>query len=89
MPTVVVPTAYRGPTQGEGQIEVAGQTVLECLEAVEERYPGFIPQVLDAGGSVQRFVKLFVNEEQIEAAALDTPVAETDRVEVLAAIAGG
>ena len=89
MPIVVVPTAYRGPTGGEGEIEVAGQTVLECLKAVEERYPGFIPQVLDAGGSVQRFVKLFVNEEQIEAAALDTPVVETDRVEVLAAIAGG
>ena len=47
MPTVLVPTAYRGPTQGQSEIVVAGATVRACLEAVESQYPNFIRQVLD------------------------------------------
>jgi molybdopterin converting factor small subunit len=44
---------------------------------------------LDAGGKVHRFVKLFVNEEQIDSGALETSLSEGDRLGVLAAIAGG
>ncbi len=46
-------------------------------------------QVLDADGNAHRFVKLFVNEEQIDNTAVDMAVGPEDRVEVLAAIAGG
>ena len=89
MPTVLVPTAYRGPTRGEAEIEVEGETVRACLEAVEARFPHFLEQVLDAEGKAHRFVKLFVNQEQIANDAVDTAVGPDDRVEVLAAIAGG
>ncbi len=89
MPVVQVPTAYRGPTRGEDEILVSGSTVLACLEAVEEKYPGFLPQVIDADGAVHRFVKLFINGEQLGDGALEAEVDEHDRVEVLAAIAGG
>jgi molybdopterin converting factor small subunit len=34
-------------------------------------------------------VKLFVNGDEIDRAALDTPVAAGDEVEILAAVAGG
>jgi molybdopterin converting factor small subunit len=34
-------------------------------------------------------VKLFVNGKEIDRAALDTPVAPGDEVEILAAVAGG
>ena len=89
MPTVLVPTAYRGPTRGEAEIDVEGATVRACVEAVEAQYPGFLEQVLDENGVAHRFVKLFINGDQIENDAVDTPVAADDRVEVLAAIAGG
>lgn len=89
MPTVLVPTAYRGPTRGQAEVVVPGSTVRACLEGVEAQFPHFIEQVLDAEGNIHRFVKLFVNEEQIDNTAADTPVGPDDRVEVLAAIAGG
>lgn len=89
MPTVLVPTAYRGPTRGQAEVAVEGATVRACLEAVEQQFPHFIEQVLDPEGQVHRFVKLFVNEEQIDNAAIDMAVEPDDRVEVLAAIAGG
>ena len=89
MPTVHVPPPYRGPTQGQGEIQVRGATVLECLEAVEERYPGFRELVIDPRGGVHRFVRLFVNGEQLDGDALAAPVSASDQLEVLAAIGGG
>ena len=89
MPRVQIPPPYQGPTRGQGRIDVAGRNVLECIEAVETKFPGFLPQVLDSEGKVHRFVQLFVNGEEIPRSALDTPVRPDDEVEILAAIAGG
>jgi molybdopterin converting factor small subunit len=89
MPLVLIPTAYRGPTFGEAEVIVEATSVRGALEAVEAKYPGFLPLVLDQQGGAHRFVKLFVNGKQIDSKALDQRVAASDRVEVLAAIAGG
>jgi len=89
VPCVVVPPPYRGPTQGQERIEVEGATVGECLSAVGDLHPGFIEQVLDAQGRVHRFVNLFVNGDEIDRTELARSVAPSDRVEILAAIAGG
>ena len=89
MPCVSVPPPYRGPTAGAAEIDVEGATVLECLRAVGSRFPGFAEQVFDAQGRVHGFVTLFVNGDEIERGELDRPVESSDRVEILAAIAGG
>jgi molybdopterin converting factor small subunit len=89
MPQVFVPPPYRGPTQGQDLIDVEGATVGACLRAVGDRFPGFGEQIFDADGRVHRFVNLFVNGEEIERQDLDRAVADRDRVEILAAIAGG
>jgi molybdopterin converting factor small subunit len=89
MPTIVIPPPYRGPTGGAEQVEVPAGTVGACLDAVEARYPGFRPLVVDERGQVHRFVKLFRNGDQLAGDALATPLGEGDRLEVLSAIAGG
>jgi sulfur carrier protein ThiS len=89
MPLVLVPEAYRGPTQGVAAIEVDAETVKDCLTAADQQHPGFLALILDDAGKQHRFVKLFVNEEQLAADALDTAIDAGDRLEVLAAIAGG
>ena len=89
MPQVKVPPPYQGPTRGAALVDVEGATVGACLEAVGARYPGFGDQVFDANGRVHKFVTLFVNGDEIDRAALDTPVSAADEVEILAAIAGG
>ena len=89
MPLVVVPPPYRGPTGGAAEIRVDAATVRECIEAVEARFPGFGNQVLDGQGVPHRFVSLFVNGEEIDREGLDARVAGADRIEILAAIAGG
>ena len=89
MPVVLVPTAYRGPTQGLSEIDVDAHDVKEALLGVEALHPGFGELVLDERGQLRRFVRLFINGEPIEADALDKPLGVADRLEVLAAIAGG
>ncbi|HPG26617.1 MAG: MoaD/ThiS family protein [Spirochaetaceae bacterium] len=92
MPVVLVPAPYRGPTGGQARIETTRDTIRACLEEVESRHPGFGPLVLDpTTGGLHRFVKLFLNGELLgrEPSILDTPVAASDEIEVLAAIAGG
>jgi sulfur carrier protein ThiS len=89
MPVVVIPPPYRGPTQGEAEIETSGASIIDCLKQVEQQSPGFLSLVLDDGGGIHRYVKLFVNEEQVDSESLDVPVSGDDRIQVLAAIAGG
>jgi molybdopterin converting factor small subunit len=89
MPTVVIPPPYRGPTQGRDRIEVRGATVGECLDAVEALHPGFRAMVVDEGGSVHRFVKLFRNREPLVGDPLAAALAPGDELEVMSAIAGG
>jgi molybdopterin synthase sulfur carrier subunit len=90
MATVLIPTPFRGTTQGKAEIEVPSGTVLECLESVEQSCPGFLPLCVDASGVAQRWNKFFLNEVQIESDdVLGARVGEGDRLEVLAAVAGG
>ena len=89
MPQVKVPAPYRGTTLGAKRVEVEGATVRECILAVAERFPGFADQVFDAGGDVHRFVKLFINGDELDRTRADAAVEATDEVEVLAAVHGG
>jgi molybdopterin synthase sulfur carrier subunit len=89
MPKVEIPPRYRGPTKGRSQIEVGGDTVRSCIEAVELQYPGFLELVFDADGELRRYVRLFVNDEALDRDAVDAAVAASDRVQILASVAGG
>ena len=89
MPHVKIPPPYQGPTLGQGSVQVEGASVRSCLEAVEQQFPGFSAQIFDAEGVVHRFVTLFINGDEIHRTEVDKTVAETDEVEILAAIAGG
>ena len=89
MPEVEVPSRYRVPTKGESLIEVDASSVRTCIEAVEARYPGFQELIIDKKGEQTRFVKLFLNGDQLDRDALDTPVSGNDRVSVVVSAAGG
>ena len=90
MPIVIVPTILRGPTQGAEEIAVDGDTVGACIAAVEEQFPGFAAQVVDPAGEQHPFLKISLNGEILDAGeSVRVAVAADDRVEVVAAVAGG
>jgi len=89
VPQVEIPRRYRGPTGGVAQVEVEGPDIRACIHAVDQAYPGFQELVVAADGSLRRFVSIFLNEEKLPRDALDTAVAASDRISVVAAAAGG
>ncbi len=89
MPRVEVPPRYRVPTRGEASIEVSAKTVRECIEAVEEKYPGFQKLILDSKGAQKLFVSFFINGEALARDEIETPLKQDDSLEIVAAIAGG
>jgi hypothetical protein len=89
MPEVHIPPRYRGPTKGERLVVVPGGTVRACIEAVDALHPGFGELVFDAKGEVRLYATVFVNGDELERGAGDFAVSETDRIEILAAVAGG
>ena len=89
MAEVHIPPRYRGPTNGVSQIDVDGRTVRECIEAVEARYPGFLELVFDKHGKVRLHARVFLNGDDLGREAAEATVDSGDRVEILAAVAGG
>ena len=90
MPVVRVPAQLRTLTGGEGQVSVEGTTVAEVLKALEAAHPGFHERLFDESGALRRFVNVFVADEDVRfLQGVDTPVAATQTVSIVPAVAGG
>jgi molybdopterin synthase sulfur carrier subunit len=88
--TVRVPTTLRALTGGASEVEVEGDTVAAVLENLESVHPGFKDRLLDADGSLRRFVNLYVADDDVRfREGLDTAVSDGDTVSIIPAVAGG
>ena len=73
----------------EKHFDIPAPTLGDALAEVERRHPALRP-VLHAGdGQLRRTHRVFINGELATDAELTTPLADTDDVEFLTAIAGG
>jgi molybdopterin synthase sulfur carrier subunit len=90
MATVLIPTPLRRFTGGQGKLTVSGNDVGSLIQALERDYPGIADKVLDGDGNVKRFINVFINDSEIRTLdGLATPVAESDQVSIVPAMAGG
>jgi sulfur-carrier protein len=80
----------RGPLKklagDQGEHALAGTTVAELLQALEQAQPPLSGWILDECGHLRRHINVFVNGEQ---AREDDAVAAGDCIDVLPAISGG
>ena len=87
--TVKIPTQLRAATDGQAELEVAGATVGEVLDAVFEAH-GTLRERITQDGDLRRFVNVYVSGEDIRfQQGLDTKVEDGDEVTILPAVAGG
>jgi molybdopterin synthase sulfur carrier subunit len=85
-----IPTILRKYTGDEKKVQAEGGTVRDVLTDLDRRHPGIAGQLLNADGSLHRFVNVYVNDEDVRfLGALDAPVAAGDVVAILPAVAGG
>ena len=90
MATVRIPTQLRTLSDGAGEVSVDGSTVGEVLKALDAAHPGFQARLFDDGGSLRRFVNVFVADEDVRfSLGLETPVQPGQTVSIIPAVAGG
>ncbi len=90
MATVRIPTQLRTLSGGAAEVDVEGATVGEVLKALDAAHPGFSDRLFDDGGSLRRFVNVFVADEDVRFAdGLDTTVEAGQTVSIIPAVAGG
>lgn len=87
--TVKIPTQLRAATGGESEVEVAGSTVGEALDAVFAAHSELRARITQ-DGDLRRFVNVYVCGEDIRfQRGLDTAIEDGDEVTILPAVAGG
>ena len=89
MPTIHIPPPYRGPTGGATEVEVEGDTLRACLDAVEAMHPGFGQLVVDGQGQLRKFATWFRNGDKLTGEVLDTLLEPDDSIEIISSVAGG
>ena len=87
---VRIPTVLRKHTDGEKAVRGDGSTIREVLDDLEGRHGGLSGALLDADGGLQRFINMYLNDEDVRyLAQLETPVKDGDVISILPAVAGG
>ena len=87
---VNLPTVLRSHAGGAKTVATEGTTVGEVLRALEREHPGLSGQVINADGTLHKFVNVYLNDDDVRyLSGQDTPVAATDELSILPAVAGG
>jgi sulfur-carrier protein len=90
MPTVKIPPVLRSQTGGEAEVDADGGTVGQVLRSLVAAHPGTERQLFSAEGDLNRYVNVYLNDEDVRVLdGLDTEVGGSDVVVILPAMAGG
>ena len=90
MPTIRIPPVLRGAVGGEKEVSVDGGDVGGVLRALADRHPDTRHQLFSADGELNRYVNVYLNDEDVRVLdGLDTAVEADDTLVILPAMAGG
>ena len=88
--TVSIPAPLRPQVGNQAEVGVEGSTVGAILGKLKADYPDFGEKLYNEAGELNRFVNVYVNDEDIRFLDnLDTAISEGDDVAIVPAIAGG
>ena len=90
MATIKIPPVLRSSVGGEKEVTAAGADVGAVLRALAEQHPQTETQLFGPDGSLNRYVNVYLNDEDVRVlGGLDTSVGESDVLVILPAMAGG
>jgi molybdopterin converting factor small subunit len=85
-----IPGPLRNLSGGESTVDVEAQDLRTAIDELDSKHPGFKGRLLDDQGQPRQFVNLFLNDEDVRMGkGLDSPVAESDEIAIVPAVAGG
>jgi molybdopterin synthase sulfur carrier subunit len=85
-----IPTILRTYTDGEKSVEGSGGTLADLFVDLDSRHEGLRSRLIGDDGSLQRFVNVYLNDEDVRfLGGVETPLSDGDVVTILPAVAGG
>jgi molybdopterin converting factor small subunit len=74
---------------GANSVDVLAATVESSLRALTDRHPSLAPLVWAKDGALNPVLVVFLNDRQLGAAEIGTPVGPGDEIDVVPALEGG
>jgi len=88
--TVRIPPPLRKYTEGAESVETAAQNLGDLFDGLDKKFPGFKKVLCAEDGTPQRFLNIYVNDEDIRfLGGLEYSFKDGDEVLLIPAIAGG
>ena len=90
MAIVRIPPVLRSSTGGAKEVEASGDNIGDVLRSLGEQHPDTNTQIFGGDGSLNRYVNVYLNDEDVRVlGGLDTEVSGSDVIVILPAMAGG
>jgi len=90
MALIRIPPVLRASTGGEKEVRADGADVGAILHALAAEHPDTDAQLFGPDGSLNRYVNVYLNDEDVRVlGGLETSVGEDDVLVILPAMAGG
>ena len=89
MPRIRFTNLFAERIGGISSVEVPGVTIESALRALTHRHPELAPLVWAKDGALNPVMVVFLNDRQLVATELGTPVAPGDEIDIVSALEGG
>ena len=89
MPKIRFTNLFAERIGGVNSVDVQGGTVESSLHALTEQHPTLTPLVWGKDGALNAVMVVFLNDHQLGAAEIATPVGPGDEIDIVPAIEGG
>ena len=90
MATIKIPPVLRPSVGGAKEVTADGGDVGAVLRSLADRHPDTRAQLFGPDGSLNRYVNVYINDEDVRVLrGLETAVGERDVLVILPAMAGG
>jgi molybdopterin converting factor small subunit len=89
MPRIRFTSLFAERIGGVNFVDVPAATVESALHALTDRHPSLTPLVWAKDGALNPVMVVFLNDQQLGAAGIATPVGPRDEIDLVPAIEGG
>jgi molybdopterin converting factor small subunit len=89
MPRIRFTNLFAERIGGVSAVDVQAATIESALRALTDRHPTLMPLVWAKDGALNPVMVLFLNDRQLGAAEIVTPVGPSDEIDIVPAIEGG
>ena len=89
MPRIRFTNLFAERIGGVSTVDVPAATVESALRALTDRHPNLTPLVWAKDGALNPVMVVFLNDHQLGAAEIRTPVGPGDQIDIVPALEGG